>query len=51
MVKDFPQLESFVLDTKSIGIGGGVQGYYAKRLIDEGLPFPEITEEISRSCK
>ncbi|MGO2265941.1 MAG: DegV family protein [Vagococcus salmoninarum] len=46
MVKDFPQLESFVLDTKSIGIGGGVQGYYAKRLIDEGLPFPEITKKL-----
>lgn len=47
MVKDFPQLESFVLDTKSIGIGGGVQGYYAKRLIDEGLPFAEITKKLA----
>lgn len=47
MVKDFPQLESFVLDTKSIGIGGGVQGYYAKRLIDEGLPFAEITKTLA----
>ncbi|MBE9389959.1 DegV family protein [Vagococcus salmoninarum] len=47
MVKDFPQLESFVLDTKSIGIGGGVQGYYAKRLIDEGLTFAEITKKLT----
>lgn len=46
MVKDYPQLESFVLDTKNIGIGGGLQGVYAKRLIDQGLALPDIQAKL-----
>ena len=40
--REFPELETIVLDTKSIGIGGGIQGAYAKDLIDRGLSLSEI---------
>jgi len=53
MLKDYPQLRSFVLDTKSIGIGGGLQAAYAKELIDSGMPFDDIVpilqKQVARS--
>lgn len=42
MADDHPTLEAVIIDTKSIGIGGGVQGAYAKDLIDRGLNLLEI---------
>ena len=42
MLADTPALKGFTIDTKSIGIGGGVQAAYAKELIDRGLSLKEL---------
>lgn len=47
MLEDWQeQLPSAIVDTKSIGIGGGVQGAYAKDLIDSGLDFDTIVTKL-----
>ncbi|MDO4400884.1 MAG: DegV family protein [Coriobacteriia bacterium] len=37
-----PEVTSHVVDTKSIGAGGGIGVIYAAELIEQGLPFDEI---------
>ena len=37
-----PEVESHVVDTKSIGAGGGISVVYAAELIAQGLPFEEV---------
>ncbi len=49
MSKDYPQIDVLMIDTKNIGIGGGLQGVYAKRLIDEGLDLPELKEKLEKN--
>lgn len=51
MTRDFPQLTTTVIDTKSIGIGGGLQGAYAKELIDRGESFEKISEILTASVQ
>lgn len=47
MLEDWQdRLPSAIVDTKSIGIGGGVQGAYAKDLIDSGLDFDTIVTKL-----
>lgn len=47
IAKDFPELETFMFDTKNIGIGAGVQAVRAAELISEGQPFEHITKTLS----
>lgn len=37
-----PEIESFIVDTKNIGMGAGVQAAYLKNEIDSGTPFNEL---------
>lgn len=39
-----PELESFMVDTKSIGIGGGMQAAFLKEEIDKGTSFEELRD-------
>lgn len=45
-VADFPQITTRLVDTKSIAIGGGLQGAYAKELIDSGLPLEKVATQL-----
>lgn len=47
IAKDFPELETFMFDTKNIGIGAGVQAVRAAELISAGQPFEQITKTLS----
>ncbi len=49
MARDFKDLESYVLDTKNIGIGSGLQGVHAYHLIKKGLPFDEIIQILEKN--
>ena len=42
MAKDYPDLTCDFVDTKSIGIGGGLQAVQIKEMIDQGKSFSEI---------
>lgn len=44
-------LEVYVLDTKSIGIGAGLQAIYAAELIDEGRPWTEIIATLEQKVQ
>lgn len=39
-----PEVASHVIDTKSIGAGGGISVVYAAELIEQGLPFEDICQ-------
>ncbi|MGX7023370.1 DegV family protein [Vagococcus hydrophili] len=43
-LEDHPEIESFIVDTKSIGGGAGIQAAYMKVEIDKGLSFSELKE-------
>ena len=47
--RDYPELETALIDTKNIGIGAGCQAAYAADLIAEGVPFPEIVTRLEHS--
>ncbi|QIL45874.1 DegV family protein [Vagococcus coleopterorum] len=47
IAEDFPQLTCALIDTKSITLGGGLQGAYAKELIDHGLSLTECEEKLN----
>ncbi|MEG0284752.1 MULTISPECIES: DegV family protein [Vagococcus] len=42
ILEDHPEIESFIVDTKNIGMGAGVQGAYMKLEIDAGTPFNQL---------
>ncbi len=44
-----PDIQSHVIDTKSIGAGGGINVLYAAELIEQGLPFEEICARVEDS--
>ena len=44
-----PEIESCVVDTKSIGAGGGIIVLYAAELIEQGLPFKDICSLIQKA--
>jgi len=44
-------LEVYVLDTKSIGIGAGIQCILAAEYIDQGLEFEELIAKIEKKVK
>lgn len=48
VAKDFPQLETVIVDTKNIGMGAGLSALRAARLIAEGTPFDEMAARMER---
>ncbi|WP_127849941.1 DegV family protein [Lacticaseibacillus hulanensis] len=46
---DLPAGTVEVLDSKSVGIGSGLQAVYALDLIDEGVPFADIVLRVQAS--
>ena len=44
-------LEVYVLDTKSIGIGAGIQCILAAEYIDQGLEFEELIAKLEKKVK
>ena len=44
LLEDHPEIKSHIIDTKSIGIGGGIQGAYLKELIDKNYSFDSLVE-------
>lgn len=44
-----PEIESHLVDTKSIGAGGGINVLYAAELIRDGLPFAEICNLMDKA--
>ncbi len=49
IAQDFPQLETFMFDTKNIEIGAGSHAIKAAELIAQGASFEEITNNLSHS--
>lgn len=41
-LEEHPEIESFIVDTKSIGIGAGIQAAYLKHEIENGKTFEEL---------
>lgn len=46
-LEEHPELDSFLVDTKSIGIGGGIEAAFLKNEIDNGLSFEELKKIAS----
>lgn len=51
MLDEHTDIKHDIIDTKSIGIGGGIQAAYVKELIDEGHSFEAITTIASNLPK
>lgn len=51
MSEHYPQLDTYVLDTKSVGIGGGLQAVYAYQMIHQGLSFNDIQTKLMASVQ
>lgn len=47
----FPQAQIKVFDTKSVGIGSGLQAAYALKLIDEGVTWENLIQNLTSSIK
>ena len=45
-----PEGQAHVVDTKSIGAGGGISVVYAAELIEQGLPFEEVCALVDRAA-
>ena len=44
--KEYQELETFIIDTKNIGLGAGLSAITAGELIEKGYSFEEIKEKI-----
>ena len=51
VAQDFPSLETFMFDTKNIGIGAGVHAIRAAELITSGSSFDAITKVLTNEVK
>lgn len=51
MVKDFPQLDCRIIDSKNIGIASGLTAIRAGQLIEEGLSLDEIESALLQAVK
>jgi DegV family protein with EDD domain len=49
LAQDHPALEIRVIDTKSIGMGAGMQAMLATDLIGQGFPFEAVCDKIEAS--
>lgn len=45
--KEFPQLETIIVDTKNIGMGAGLSAIRAAQLIEVGVPFEEMESRMA----
>lgn len=48
IAKQYPALESVIIDTKNIGIGAGFTAIAAGELIEQGVPFDELEERLQQ---
>jgi DegV family protein with EDD domain len=44
--ENFPELESFVFDTKSISVGSGIFAIWAGKKLEEGMGFDEVVRGL-----
>lgn len=51
MVKDFPQLDCRIIDSKNIGIASGLTAMRAGQLIEEGLSIDEIERTLLQAVR
>ncbi len=51
LAEEYGTLEYHMVDTKNIGIGGGLQAMLAARLIREGKSLEEVLEKLEASIK
>jgi fatty acid-binding protein DegV len=51
VAQDFPMLETFMFDTKNIGIGAGVHAIRAAELIASGSSFNAIAKVLANEVK
>jgi len=51
MAQEHKELEYHMVDTKNIGIGGGLQAMLAARLIREGKSLEEVLDKLETSIK
>jgi DegV family protein with EDD domain len=51
LAEEYGALEYYMVDTKNIGIGGGLQAMLAARLIREGKSLEEVLEKLEASIK
>lgn len=52
ILEDHPEIESFIVDTKNIGMGAGIQAAYLKNEINNGTSFTDlkrIAEKIAQT--
>lgn len=49
--QDQKELEVYVLDTKSVGIGAGLQAITAAELVDQGFSWKELITTLERKVK
>lgn len=49
--KEYQELETFIIDTKNIGLGAGLSAITAGELIEKGYSFEEIKEKILIAIK
>lgn len=45
--KEFPQLETIIVDTKNIGMGAGLSAIRAAQLIEQGVPFEDMESRMA----
>lgn len=48
VLEEHPEIENFIVDTKSIGIGAGIQAAHLKHEIDNGVTFEELKKIATR---
>lgn len=51
VAREFPALDCRIIDTKSIGIGAGLQAIYAGALLEEGKSVDEVCALLLRSVE
>jgi DegV family protein with EDD domain len=51
VLADHPEIASHIIDTKSIGAGGGISVVYAAELIEQGLPFEDVCQLVGAAVQ
>lgn len=49
IAEEFTDLDTFVLDTKNIGIGSGLQAIEAAKLVEAGVPWEKLKEQLTKN--
>lgn len=51
VLKEYPELNSFVLDSKNISIGAGLLAMWAATQVEKNVPFEEICQKLPEKIK